>query len=129
MSQIHLNTTKSKPNDQNQIDQNPFYSILIPYNGYPNVLHDSMADMVSYAFAETEELYTLKLNSQYTFLISANSFHAYSLVNNLATFLYRSYSYDFKSIIYGNVLAFSNYDYDLIPFTLLQQIDSLISLL
>lgn len=111
--------------EQSNIDSSVFYSVLIPYNGYPNMLKDTMSNMVAYSFSETEDLYTLKLNSQYTFLLSANSFYAYPLINNLATFLYRSYTNDFKSTICGNVLAFSNYDYDLVPISLLEQIDLL----
>lgn len=116
-------------NDQNQINNISFYSVYIPYNGPPSLLHDTMSNMVSYAFLENEELYTFALNSNYTLLTSINSFFSYRLINNFATYFYRSYTNKHTVTLYGNILLFSNDQYHLYPFQLMQQINSLNSLL
>ncbi len=101
------------------------YSILLPVFSSPELLNKNESELISYTFSDTSNLYNLNLNDQYTMIVSLNNFFSYDFANHFATAFYRLYTNKYRKILYGPVLIISKEETHLIPYLLLEEINSL----
>lgn len=104
---------------------NTVYSILVPVFSGPELLNKTESELISYTFPDTSNLYNLKLNDQYNIIVSLNNFFSYDFANHFATAFYRLYTNKYRKILYGPVLIVSQEEPHLIPYLLLEEINSL----
>lgn len=101
------------------------YAVSVPVFGGPELVHKSLSDIISYTFSDTSTVYTLNLNDQYSMVVSLSNFFSYDTSNHFATSFYRLYTNNYSKIIHGPVLIFLKEDPYLIPYLLLEELNSL----
>jgi hypothetical protein len=102
------------------------YAMSVPIFGVPELVHKTLSDIISYTFSNSSNIYTLNLNDQYSMMVSLNSFFSYDTSNHFATSFYRLYTNNYSKIIHGPVIIFLKEDPSLIPYLLLEELNSLI---
>ena len=102
------------------------YAMMIPVFSGPELINNNMSEIISYAFPDSSNIYKLNLNDKYNMIVSLNNFFSYDFANHFATFFYRLYTNNYRKILYGPVLIISKEDPDLMPYLLLEEINSLL---
>lgn len=106
----------------------PIYALYISTFGYPEVLHTSFDDMIDYHSFDRNTLTLVPVNQKYSLILSSKYYHSYDFINYYATSFYRYHTNLYYKSIYGPVLIIEHNDLQLIPYILLEEINSIINI-
>lgn len=110
--------------------QNPdkVYALSIPTFSHPELLHDSFEEILNYNSFDKDTLTFFPVNDKYTLIFSSKYYQSYDFINYYATCFYRHYTNIYYKSIYGPALIVEHNDLQLIPYILLEEINSLIKI-